>query len=155
MKFLLERKLYGADGIFGELRCVESAGQSERQGASYGEEEAPFDCYTLEHAYQSGEAWVPKLAPGIYTCRKGLHRLEGMTHDFEAWEFQNVPDFEGAQVSGILLHVGNWNKDSEGCVLVGQVWQVHKAMLLNSERAFQKLMAATSGVDEITVEVRG
>ena len=46
----------------------------------------------------------------------------------------NVPGFER-----ILIHIGNTNKDTSGCLLVGQNTQVGK--VLNSTTTFKKLYA--------------
>ena len=44
----------------------------------------------------------------------------------------NVPDFEG-----VLIHIGNYPKDTEGCILVGQ--NKIKGQLVNSTAVFHEL----------------
>jgi Family of unknown function (DUF5675) len=85
--------------------------------------------YTLEHSYDN----VPKLPNGTYSCVIGNHRLEGMTEDFQTFEITNVPGH-----TNILFHWGNYNDDSEGCVLLGM--GVNDTMLLNSREAFKEFM---------------
>ena len=60
----------------------------------------------------------------------------------------NVPGFDG-----ILIHIGNTAKDSEGCILVGENREVGK--VLNSTATFRKLYARlkeATGNIYITIE---
>lgn len=59
----------------------------------------------------------------------------------------NVPGFEG-----ILVHAGNTDKDSSGCLLVGENKVVGK--VLNSQETFKKLYKKLqSAKDKITIEI--
>ncbi len=54
---------------------------------------------------------------------------------------------------GVLIHVGNRDKDSLGCILVGENKQ--KGMLVNSVNSFNKLMNILVNTDdEIFIEIR-
>jgi hypothetical protein len=130
----LTRKAAHLYGVLGELTTSEGV----------------LVCVTLEHAYASGDIFLAKLAPGTYTCKRGVHKLSNL-NPFEAFEVQNVPWFQGAPVSGILLHKGNYNKDSEGCILLGS--KVGLGCILDSGAAFDKFMALQDGVNEFTLEV--
>ena len=99
MNLILTRNYARGDGIFSTLTD------------SLGNEIAK----TLEHSYSDGNGgFEPKIPPGQYNCVRGMHRLEKMTHDFETFEITGVDGH-----SNLLFHVGNFNKDSTGCVLVG------------------------------------
>lgn len=136
MELKLKRLDYFSDGIFGEL--YDSAG---RKLAS-----------TLEHAYDSGNgngSYVPKLPNGNYICLRGVHKL----HDgvpFETFEITGVPGH-----SDILFHVGNYNKDSDGCVLLGinqeTVSKTH--YVDNSRIAFGRFIDTVKGLDKFTLTV--
>jgi len=46
----------------------------------------------------------------------------------------NVPNFEG-----IRIHSGNWDTDTDGCILVGHTDSTHPDMVLHSRDTFAKL----------------
>lgn len=103
--------------------------------------------FSLEHAYASGGSWTPKILNGSYTCVRGNHRLHGMDKDFETFEITEVKGH-----SNLLFHWGNYNKDSEGCVLVGA--SIVKDMVTNSRVTFAKFMALQDGLDRFQLTVK-
>lgn len=121
MDLKLIRKQSSSDGIFSELRNF-----SDRLIA-----------VTLEHAYWINDKWLPKIPHGEYVCIRGLHRLERMKHDFTTFEITGVPNH-----TNLLFHVGNYNFDSDGCVLLGEEIEGPKShyWIKNSQAAFQKFM---------------
>ncbi|CAM6004808.1 unnamed protein product [Sphagnum balticum] len=130
-KFVLTRTRFCADGIFGELKTADGG----------------FVAYTLEHSYDN----KPKLVNGIYTCKRGPHRLHGMTQDFTTFEVMGVPNFNGVPVTGILFHWGNYDKDSEGCILMGS--SETPTMIGNSRQTWSDFMNSLNGVDNFELEV--
>jgi Family of unknown function (DUF5675) len=66
-------------------------------------------CYTCERPWLDNTPDTSCIPTGTYSC---------VPHDSAAhpnvWELQNVPDR-----SGILIHNGNTENDSEGCIIVG------------------------------------
>ena len=135
MRWILTRRQCRADGIFSDLH----------DGSS------KLLAQTLEHAYDGlptleGEAgYRARIPNGLYTCERGRHLLHGMTEPFETFEIKGVPD-----CVGILIHWGNFNKDSEGCILVGA--HVERAedqtqMITDSKATFKRLMEVLQGVD--------
>ena len=106
----------------------------------------------LEHAYYNvPDNWFPKLVDGDYKCVRGMHRLEGMTQDFETFEITNVPGH-----TGILIHAGNFNFDSDGCVLIGiSIGQISgRQGITQSKAAFQQFMNMQLGCDEFVLSVK-
>ena len=101
---------------------------------------------TLEHTFEQADgAYAPKLPRGVtYKCVRGMHQLEHGPR-FETFEVTGVPGH-----SGILLHRGNFNKDSNGCVLLGSA--VHREngqwWVDESQVTFARFMAAVADVDE-------
>lgn len=106
---------------------------------------------TLEHAFPDGKGgFEPVIPPGTYTCVRGLHRLEHMTEDFETFEITGVQGH-----SQLLFHWGNWNKDSDGCVLTGSSIDkiVTPWMVTNSRFTFAKFMELNQGLDQFPLTV--
>lgn len=126
MDLILTRRDRREDGIFGEI-CSEKG---------------EFLFITLERSY----ALKPKIKPGKYKCVRGMHRLENMTEEFETFEVKGVKGHWG-----ILFHVGNYNEQTNGCILVG-LGMGNKMgggkMITSSKQAFKKFMDLQAGVDE-------
>ena len=127
MDLTLTRKLYSKDGVFGELT----------------DESGKLVAVTLEHAYDL----MPKVPAGTYACKRGPHRLASMEHDFTTFEIEGVPDH-----SKILFHVGNYNHDSQGCVLLGH--QRVDKMVTESKLAFARFMELQTGVNTFHLIVK-
>lgn len=122
MDLIIKRKDYLEDGIFGAV--------FDQNGNKL------FS--TLEHAYlQDDGTYAPKVPDGFYVCIRGFHRLEGMSFDFPTYEITNV-----VKHTEILFHWGNYNKDSAGCVLLGQDIEKNGDawMITDSRKAFAIFM---------------
>lgn len=120
-----------------------------------------FECYTLEDEFRAvkvkGETRIPA---GTY---KLALRKEGTTHVHYAQRFPDihkgmlhVTDVPGFQY--ILIHIGNTEKDTEGCLLVGADRDENAMTLGHSTVAYRKMYpvvaaALEAGEDvEITYE---
>jgi hypothetical protein len=121
MNLTLKRQSFNSWGIISELT------------EANGEEVA----VTLEHAYQSPTGYLPKLPDGTYTCVLGTHQLSSGGPQ-SLYEITNVPGHQG-----ILMHVGNYNRDSEGCVLVGTA--LGQECITGSKTALGKFMELQGG----------
>lgn len=130
MNLRLTRTEFREDGIFGELVT----------------EDGDFVAYTLEHAYPHGTGgWLPKVAVGTYKCVKHPpNRLP-----YETFMLEEVPDFQGLPVTGILIHCGNFDRDSEGCILIGEdeIQTKSEEIITGSRKAFAAFMALQDGID--------
>lgn len=136
MDLALVRCDFRPDGIFSELRDISG--------------EMLF--VTLEHAFGDGlGGFAPKIPDGQYTCVRGMHRLLGMTQDFETFEVTNVPDH-----TGILFHIGNFNRDSDGCILMGMnLAQISgQQAIASSKAAFNEFMDMQAGVANFSLTVK-
>jgi hypothetical protein len=128
--YKLKRKQKRPDGIFSQL--------SDQNGVVVAQ--------TLEHSYNN----LPKLYDGTFKCVRGPHRLNGMTEDFITFEITGVQGH-----TDILFHWGNYNKDSEGCVLLGQEMTESSmgGMVTSSKNTFAAFMAALEGVNQFMLVV--
>lgn len=127
----LVRSEYRPDGIFGQL--------TDAKGHPI--------CHTLEHSYNN----LPKLPPGQYICVRGMHKLHSTPDPFETFEITGVPGH-----GNILFHWGNYNKDSDGCVLLGDApvtMPNGEKMIPNSKAAFAKFMKDLTGIKEFMLTV--
>lgn len=103
---------------------------------------------TLEHAYPVGDGFEPKLAPGVYRCV----RYFSPDHGYDVFLVEGVPPFHGHPVSYLELHIGNENKDSKGCVLVGE--RRVGLVIVDSRESFKQFMAAQAGVQSFMLTVQ-
>jgi len=134
MDLLIKRTDYREDGIYSKVL----------------DESGSVIFVTLDHAYidADGKPYA-KVGPGVYTCKRGTHQL----HDgikFDTFEVTGVPNH-----SGILFHVGNFNRSSDGCFLVGdQIFKGdHEWMVTDSRKTFAEFMALQAGVDTFQLTV--
>lgn len=135
MDLTLTREQYTECGIFGTLRTAD------------GQEVAK----TLEHAYPApGPGWLPKVPPGAFVCVLGPHSLPSSQGPFQTYEVTGVPGH-----TGILFHIGNWQADSHGCILLGTFVTESEAgkMLAKSAAAFTQFMALQAGAPTFTLTV--
>lgn len=109
-------------------------------------------CFTLEDQVRTGEK-VPEetaIPAGNYKVKLTMSPKFG----YVTPEVLNVPNF-----TGIRIHAGNTDKDTAGCILVGEALFVkdNDLFLANSKITFDKLMAELRKVDkngeEITLEI--
>ena len=139
MDLYLVRKQYREDGVFGVLQDF------------FANEIA----LTLEHSYPGVQpgTYRAKIPAGNYTCVLGSHRLEGMAHPFSTYQVMDVPGH-----SNILFHWGNYNSDSDGCVLLGEsIGNIgnRPQMITNSKKTFEKFMELQKGNISFKLIVEG
>lgn len=91
--------------------------ESISQKKVYGETAIPFGRYRITLNVQSPKFSKKKM---YERCKGYLPRLLGVP----CWE-------------GVLIHIGNYPKDTEGCILVG--YNKIKGAVVNSTTAFWKL----------------
>ncbi len=104
-----------------------------------------FYCYTLEDTYHEIKiANETRIPAGFYTvdfCKEETDLTLKYRQQYSEWfnyhlEIKNVPDFHG-----IYLHNGGTNKDTAGCVLVSDSFNVSKnqTVLTNSKNTFETM----------------
>ena len=104
-------------------------------------------CSTLEHHTKC-------IPTGLYECKKR-----------QSWAFTysstNLPDdivWEVQDTKGrtdILIHWGNWEKDTTGCVLIGEkAGELSgKRAISNSLSTFKKFMHKTKDIDLLMLNI--
>ena len=118
-----------------------------------------FICFGLEDEYRVGKvAKETRIPSGTYpiTLRKtgGFHhRYQKQFPDFHQgmlW-VRDVPNFEY-----ILIHIGNTDQDTAGCLLVGEGAITSDALrITHSSRAYQKLyqkVVNSAAAGKLTIE---
>ena len=134
MNWTLKRSKPEADGVFGTL--------FDENGAQI--------AVTLEHAFdaRNGDgSYEAKTAPGTYTCT----RYDSPDHGYQVFVLNHVPPFQGKAVTFIEIHIGNYNKDSDGCILVGS--HRNGEMIMDSKVTFTSIMDLLKNVDSFTLTI--
>lgn len=96
-----------------------------------------FICYTLEPcSKESRKGYKPfRIPAGTYDLSMNVvspkyrYRSPYLQFKGRVPRVLNVPGFDG-----ILIHIGNWLKDTLGCILVGEKWDFTR--LYNSTKAY-------------------
>jgi len=108
------------------------------------------ECFTLEDEKRTvkvaGETRIPS---GRYEVKfrkvdSGLTQRYKKRFSWFTWhlELQNVPNFQY-----VYIHVGNTDKDSDGCILVGKTYAINKVgadTIGQSVAAYQSLYSKVS-----------
>lgn len=106
------------------------------------------NCETLEDEGREvkvfGETRIPageydvELKPSSRFDANYIKRFGKSFHKGMLW-IKNVPGFEG-----ILIHIGNKEKDTMGCILVGMVKSYTTGEILESTKAYKKIYEVIS-----------
>lgn len=94
-----------------------------------------FSCYTLEHLYKDNKNALSCIPTGIYG---GVLRYN---HN-DAWRIEFT---ETGPRTHIQIHIGNAAKDTKGCILVGDKFDIKNNRLINSASAYARLKASFYG----------
>ena len=110
-----------------------------------------FQCFGLEDEYRdTKKAAETRIPDGLYDVRLkpfgGFHRKYKERFDFHEGmlHVQNVAGFED-----ILIHIGNTEKDTAGCLLVGNGAHTNGALTITSSKLayislYQKVVKAAA-----------
>lgn len=133
MILTLTRTNFTMSGIFGTLESEDKA----------------LYCDTLEHSYPP--IFIPKILAGTYRCIRGKHCLHKTSKPFDTFEVTKVPGH-----TGILFHIGNFNDDSNGCILLGHRNTNEKVPrgIYNSRYAFDNFMDYMKDTIDFDLEIK-
>ncbi len=104
----------------------------------------PF-ALTLEDPWRDNQKNASCIPDNIYACRRTVSPKFG-----ETFEVTGVPDR-----SHILLHTGNTEEDTHGCILVGESFGRlnGRPAVLSSKDGFRELMEVLRGVDGFELKI--
>ncbi|HSH45797.1 MAG TPA: DUF5675 family protein [Longimicrobiales bacterium] len=112
--------------------------------------------WTLEEEDRDNAVGEGRIPAGTYTCRRSFYYKGG----YVAFEVKDVPGR-----SRILIHRGNTEEDTAGCILLGMRLghltvedeesgeRMEKPAVLQSAEAFRQFMATLRSVDEFELEI--
>lgn len=128
-----------------------------------------LQCKTLEDQYREikvkGDTCIPEGTYEVKLLTSGHHNYEYASgqygkiikemHKGMLW-LQNVPNFQG-----ILIHIGNTDKDTEGCILVGQTVvkgvpprRALQQSTLAYERIYSLIVKAFERKEKVTITIK-
>lgn len=97
-----------------------------------------FNCFSLELPHKRNQTSISRIPSGRYLCKKRHSKKYG-------WHYilDNVPNR-----SYILIHFGNYNRDTKGCILLGKdlidINGDGKLDVTSSRKTMEKLLSIAS-----------
>lgn len=104
-----------------------------------------FYGHTLELPWKDNEKRVSCIPKGVYEVKK-RHTEESKYK----YEHLHILDVENREL--ILMHVGNYPKNSKGCILLGNTRALN--FVGESRKAFYKLMYDLGSFDKIELIIK-
>lgn len=115
-----------------------------------------WSCYTLENPWKNNQRNISCIPEGMYPLKTRespiVQRTSGGSFRI-GWEVSRVPGR-----SFIMFHPGNWAKDTDGCILVGQSFSwssQYGPMVTNSRNTFVRFMEKLEGQNEWSIKIAG
>lgn len=104
-----------------------------------------FYGHTLELGWKDNKKRVSCIPKGVYEVKK-RHTEESKYK----YEHLHILDVENREL--ILLHIGNYPKNSKGCILIGNTRALN--FVGESRKAFYKLMYDLGSFEEIELIIK-
>lgn len=104
-----------------------------------------FPLWTLEDLWQNNHPRVSCVPAGTYPCIPHAWEDDSPAHIKRVWQVLNVPGREA-----ILIHAGNTDKDTLGCILVGKAEA--GSTITNSREAID-ILRAVLGSNPFTLTI--
>ena len=111
-------------------------------------------CYTMENPWKGNKVGESCIPEGVYrmALRESpiVERTSGGEYK-EGWEILDVPGR-----SLIMVHPGNWEDDTQGCILPGKAffWDGNGPMVTHSRNTFSKIMGFLRARNEWEIDIR-
>lgn len=116
--------------------------------------EGGYQCRTIEPPWNDNQRKISCIPEGTYIMRKRVSPIVQRTTQgahTEGWEVTNV-----AGRTFIMVHVGNWVRNTDGCILPGKgigFTRDDGLMVTNSRTAFDELMTELESQDEWILKI--
>jgi hypothetical protein len=113
-----------------------------------------WSCLTLENPWKSNQTSVSCIPEGVYKLklRDSPVVLRTTAGAFKrGWEVADVRDR-----TFIMVHPGNWERNTEGCILPGRAFSWHPQngpMVTHSQSTFKDLMDVLSAREEWDIHI--
>ena len=104
-----------------------------------------FYGHTLELAWKDNKKRISCIPKGVYEVKK--RNTEKSKYKYEHLHILDVPDREL-----ILMHIGNYPKNSRGCILLGNTRALN--FVGDSRKAFYRLMYDLGSFEEIELIIK-
>ena len=113
-----------------------------------------FQCFTLERPWLSNMTRKSCIPEGVYGLQLRRSPIVMRTTGGRFEEGYEVMDVVGR--THIMVHPGNWPRDTEGCILVGDSfgWTEQGPMVRNSQVTFQRLMEIMAQANDWMIDIR-
>ena len=98
---------------------------------------------TLEPPWENNAPRISCIPTGVYPIYRSWYHAK----NYEVFELKNVPNR-----SEILIHVGNYPRDTMGCILLGMEYGVDSVQ--RSKEAFIRFMEYMSGTNDAMLTIR-
>lgn len=120
-----------------------------------------FECHTLEDEYRSvkvnGETRIPAGQYEVILNKKDTPLTNKYADKFPWFTYhlmlKDVPGF-----SNIYIHIGNFDENTEGCILVGEQPNYSANMITNStdtfERFYKKVAKALYDGEKVFITIK-
>ena len=137
MNLKLKRFEYGSNYTIGRLYCDDN-----------------YICYVLEDRVREveGQAVTEWKVQNETAIPRGTYRVVIDHSDHFNKELPHILDVPG--YTGVRIHTGNSDKDTEGCLLVGTGW-AGTDWISGSKEAFDRLFPLMKTAKDITITIEG
>ena len=123
---ILTRFLYANDRTIGRI---------EHNGKAW---------WTVERPWKDNEPFISCIPEGDYP----MVRVDSPRFGPDTWEIAEVPGREH-----ILIHLGNWSSDVQGCIAIGTSLFANLEGVGSSSKAIKEFYAHTRETDQLMIRI--
>ena len=106
--------------------------------------------WVLEDSWKNNQRNISCIPVGFYVVHPHGWENDTPFKYKKTWQLRNVPGR-----SGILIHAGNFIKDTQGCLLVGMGCQISQTQtMVNDSRTAIEFMRREIGENKFTLTIR-